>query len=135
MRLEKPLSNAKQQCKQKEKELGMKDKDLCNLLIKWWQWGTQNGSGYETEPIDSYKDVWESMNYTGLGKGSLKLWAKEDNPNLYNTIVANDLHNYFMKTTGKKGGTSFDVANLMYQCYKDDFMCVSILLSYGIIWL
>ena len=98
----------------------------CDLLLAWHKWGTQPGTGYEDENMENYKEVWDTMRYDGLGIGSLKLWARDDNVTLYNEIVSNDLHQYFMKTTGKKGGTSFDVANLMYQCYKDDFVCVSI---------
>ena len=98
----------------------------CDLLVAWYKWGTTDGSGYEQESMESYKETWDIMRYDGLGIGSLKLWARDDNPELYNKIVENDLHSYFMKTCGKKGGTSFDVANLMYQCYKDDFVCVSI---------
>ena len=116
----------------------------CVLLKDWIKWGRQPGSGYEMEPIDTYEDAWDNMRCSGYGIGSLKIWAKEDalkqhdqdvaaglkkpsDPTLYEKIVTRDLYNGILKATaGKKGGTSFDVAKVMYQMYKDDFICVSI---------
>lgn len=100
--------------------------NLCYLLQKWIQWSKQEGTGYENEPIDTYVEIWEKMRSDGVGFGSLKLWAKEDNLATYNKIVNNDLYSYLLKASGKQGGSSYDVARVMYQMYKDTYICVSI---------
>ena len=98
----------------------------CDLLVAWHSWGTQQGSEYEGESIESYKEIWDTMRYDGLGIGSLKLWARTDNPSLYTELRERDLTTHILKLQTKKGGSSYDVAKLMYECYKDDFKCVSI---------
>ena len=117
----------------------------CCTLRKWIHWSKQPGSGYENEPDYTYLNQWDSFKTDGYGVniGSLKLWAKEDaeqthkedveagkaslgDKTLYDTIVAEDLHTAIMKCLVKGGGSSYDIANLMKQIYKDDYICVSI---------
>ena len=98
-----------------------------HLLKKWMDWGRQTGTGYEKEPDSSYIEAWDSMRDFGLGIGSLKLWAKEDNPNKYQETLNKDLHPLIYKCIGKKGkGSSYDVAKVMLHMFKDEYVCVSI---------
>jgi len=100
---------------------------VCDLLVKWWKWSTQEGTGYENESIDTYKEYWDSMRYDGLALGSLKLWAKQDNPDIYEKIRDEDItSDVDMSSKSKTGASSYDIAMIMHKCYKDDFVCVSI---------
>lgn len=116
----------------------------CVLLTEWINWSRQLGTGYEDGDEDTYEKEWNEMRNYGLGIGSLKIWAREDSKKahdklvekgkikesehtLYEKVVGNDLYNWLMQAcNGKKGGTSYDVAKVMYQMYKDDFKCISI---------
>jgi len=115
---------------------------LCYLLGKWINWSRQTGTGYENEPIETYVEAWEKMRPDGVGFGSLKIWAKEDaratldkeieegsksqnSHTLYEKVVQNDLYGWLMKATGKGGGSSYDVAKVMHQMYKDTYICIS----------
>ena len=129
--------------KSKEQYNLTKDKVWCDLLCKWMDWGRQDGSGYEKEPDETYIELWENMRCDGLGIGSLKLWARLDSidtlekeitlgvstnktKSMYQEIIDRDLETYLLKASNKKGGNSYDVAKVMYQMYKHDFICVSI---------
>ena len=117
----------------------------CYTLRKWIAWSKQAGSGFENEPEYTYLNQWDSFKTDGYGVniGSLKLWAKkdadktkkeqiekgeasEDDKTLYDKIVADDLHTAIMKCVVKGGGNSYDIACLMKQIYKDDYICVSV---------
>jgi len=134
----------------KDKYPESKEAGWCDNLFRWHEWGTQPGTGYESENIETYKEVWDTMRCDGLSIGSLKLWAKEDSktkrdrdeadnktdeygnkinintPTQYEKIRDDDLGNHIFKAKGKNGGTSFDVAKVVYECYKHDFVCISI---------
>ena len=59
------------------------------------------------------------MDNDGLGMGTLYMWAKEDNYGKYKEITSNDLRKYLLKGLS---GTHTDVAYLMYQMFKDEFV-------------
>ena len=116
----------------------------CVLLQEWINWSKQPDAGYEDEDEDAYVTEWNKMRNEGLGIGSLKIWAREDAQKmhdklvdegiikeseltLYEKIVQEDLYTLINKACGgKKGGTSYDVAKVMHQMYKDSYICVSI---------
>ena len=58
-----------------------------------------------------------------LGIGTLRFWAKSDNPKEYEKILEDDLHSLLIKASS---GTHTDVANVIYQMFKYDFVCSSI---------
>ena len=67
--------------------------------------------------------AWNFMKDDGLNIGSLHLWAKEDNPEQYREIVKHDLFTLISKSTT---GTHTDIAAVVYQMYKYEYVCVSI---------
>lgn len=67
--------------------------------------------------------VWNYMKDDGLNIGSLHLWAKEDNAEAYREIMKNDLFTLVSKSTT---GTHTDIAAVVYQMYKYEYVCVSI---------
>lgn len=117
----------------------------CYMLRKWIEWSRQPGSGFENEPDYTYLNQWDSFKTDGYGVniGSLKMWAKEDaektkkeqiergeaspsDKTLYEKIIEDDLYGVIMKCVVKGGGSSYDIACLMKQLYKGDYICVSI---------
>lgn len=66
----------------------------------------------------------------GLGMGSLKMWAKEDNPDMYRVIMSNDIWTYINRAFKSGKDNSYDVARVLYVMYKDRYIYVSSELSY-----
>lgn len=66
--------------------------------------------------------LWDSMYDEGLGIGSLYLWAKEDNYEGYKEICSKNLRVYLMKSLNM---THHDIAQVIYQKYKHEFVCSS----------
>jgi P4 family phage/plasmid primase-like protien len=99
-----------------------KDNTLLNLWIEF----SAKAAGYSETCKDDCSERWEDMHDEGLGIGSLKLWAKEDNEQEYKRVVSQDLYSHVIKACKGGKGSSFDVATIMNIMYKDDFICVSV---------
>lgn len=96
------------------------------LLNKWIEF-SKSDARYSVTAESECKELWENMADEGLGIGSLKLWAKNDNAVLYSKIVQNDIADAIIKLSkAAKGGSSYDVAKVIHTMYKDYFKCVSI---------
>ena len=71
--------------------------------------------------------MWKSFEYNnpdGLTNRSIMYWAKIDNPKEYQ-IIRSETISYFIEQTIDKP-TEFDLANVLYQIYKDKFVCTGI---------
>jgi P4 family phage/plasmid primase-like protien len=68
--------------------------------------------------------LWSTMKVgNGLGIGSLRLWAREDDPEGYKLVVSTDLSELVMRA---RTGTHYDVACVVHRMYCMDFVCASI---------
>ena len=63
------------------------------------------------------------MKESGLGIGTLCMWAKSDNPELYEKIISQSLYSCLMASSS---GTDYDIATVIYHKFKQDFVCSSI---------
>ena len=95
------------------------------LLIKWIEF-SKKAVTYANEAEEACREKWESMCMDGLGIASLKLWARQDNPNEYSEIIKEDIYNHIMNATKNKKGNPNDVAKVIYAMYKDYFVLVSV---------
>ena len=96
------------------------------LLTKWIEFSKKSDQ-YSHTAEEECKELWAAMSDDGgLGIGSLKLWAKKDNYDLYCKIVQNDIADHILKTCSTDRGTPYDTARVLHSMYKDHFMCVSI---------
>lgn len=60
----------------------------------------------------------------GLKMGSLKMWAREDNPTRYSEIMDGDIISFIQKTAITfKGGTHYHVAKMIHKLYPDVYKC------------
>ncbi len=67
---------------------------------------------------------WRSMRqHGGLGMGTLHMWAKMDNPAAYATLTRSTLRDLIMQSMT---GTHHDIARVLFQMYRHDFVCSSI---------
>jgi P4 family phage/plasmid primase-like protien len=60
----------------------------------------------------------------GLKMGSLKMWAREDNPTRYMEIMDGDIISFIQKTAITfRGGTHYHVAKMIHKLYPDVYKC------------
>ena len=79
--------------------------------------GTDHGRSSER-----CKYLWDDMYDEGLNIGSLYLWAKEDNFEKYKELKSKNLRVYLLKSLNM---THHDIAQVIFQKYKHDFVCSS----------
>lgn len=67
-------------------------------------------------------DIWKKAKKKGLSIGSLKHWAKKDNPDEYQKMITSRINFLLDKA---KDGTEYDIAIICFQLYNGMFRCVS----------
>lgn len=102
------------------------------LFISWMLMSAKSKS-FDFSNIEKYYNMWKSFNYkntSGLTNRSIMYWAKNDNFKEYEKI-RNETLSYYIEDTlksllNKDKLGEFDLANILYQMYKDEYVCVSI---------
>lgn len=87
------------------------DYDLLDSWIKFSKNSSKFGEGI-------CEDEWENMDNEGLGKGTLYMWAKEDNPQKFKEITKNDLRKLMYTSLSM---THHDIAKVIFEMNKDQF--------------
>ena len=103
----------------------LKNTDV-KLFLTWIKLSSKY-SNFSYSEVPRYYDMWKSFeqnNSDGLTNRSIMYWAKLDNPREYH-IIRKETISYFIEQTIDKP-TEFDLANVLYQIYKDQFVCISI---------
>ena len=102
------------------------------MFITWMKFSSQS-STFNFNDISEYYDMWKSFetrNSDKLTSRSIMFWAKTDNFNKYQEIREETISYYIDLTLesimSKDKIGEFDLANVLYQLYKDQFVCVSI---------
>lgn len=106
------------------------------LLIVWLAFSAKS-STFKFSSIPDLCEMWRKFdlkNHGGLTKLSLIHWVKSDVPEQYEAIRRNTIDFYVertIKSTSKKdsdrnGCGDFDLANVLHQLYKHEFVCVSV---------
>jgi P4 family phage/plasmid primase-like protien len=95
------------------------------LFITWMIFSSQS-SEFDFCDIPKYYDMWKQMS---VGEGNLSdrsiiYWARNDAPKNDFTAVHQGTIDYFVEQTFPKA-TDFDLAMVLYQMYKDKFVCVN----------
>ena len=89
-------------------------------LLEDWNEFSKKSSKYEEGKCE---ELWDNMKDTGLGIGTLIMWAKQDNKKEYDEIVRKDTRRFLEKAISK---TDYDLAVVVYNMYKYDYVCSSI---------
>jgi P4 family phage/plasmid primase-like protien len=96
------------------------------LFITWIAFSAQSAN-FDFERISDFYDMWcnfDILEDDCLTFKSIIYWAKMDNPEKYNEIRQETISYFIEKTIENQ--TDFDFALVLYQMYKDKFICVSI---------
>jgi P4 family phage/plasmid primase-like protien len=121
-----------------------KDKDgipLNKLLIVWIKFSSQSESfKCSSTELDELVNTWnDAVSYEegGITKRSLAHWVREENPEAYKKISEDNISFYVDRTIyGEEGingmmsekyeGGDVDLAAVLYQMMKNDYVCTSI---------
>ena len=87
------------------------DEDLFEL----WDVFSQKSEKYTSGECDKF---WSKMNKRSFSIGSLKYWAKQDNPKMYNDVIFNSLTKCVDECVGSDG-SHYDLAVITSKILKD----------------
>ena len=99
------------------------------MFDTWMTFSAKSGksAGNNTELLrkDWLRGTMRHVNGSpGLKMGSLKMWAREDNPVRYSEIMDGDIISFIQKTAITfKGGTHYHVAKMIHKLYPDVYKC------------
>ncbi len=92
--------------------IGSENQDLLDVWIEFSKRSPKYTEG-ECETL------WESMKNEGLGIGSIRYWARLDNPDMYKKIILNDINK--MINASIKTPTTYDIAAVLHRMYRYDY--------------
>ena len=102
------------------------------LFLTWMKFSSQS-SCFDFRDVETYYNMWKSFDYKnsdGLTNRSIMYWAKADNKISYTNIRKETISYYIEQTLesilNKEKVGEFDLANVLYQMCKDQYICVSV---------
>ena len=93
------------------------------LFVSWLLFSSQSDK-FSLVDIIGYFEQWKSFKPHGVTERSIIWWAKQDNEEGYKQIREKTLGHLIDKT--KDNCTEWDIANVIYHYYKEEFRCASI---------
>ena len=96
------------------------------LFLTWLKMSTKSKE-FNWYEVPKFYDMWKTFdenNPGGLSERSIMYWLKNENIQEFNKIRRETISFYVEQTVDKS--TDFDLATVLYQLYKDRFVCVSI---------
>lgn len=98
-------------------KLGWTLRNIDYDLLETWANFSRNSEKYVEGECQR---CWDRMCTDNLGMGTLRWWARKDNPQQYYHIINENVITLIDKCAGSKGGP-YDVAEVVYTMYKDRF--------------
>ena len=99
--------------------LGWCLRNIDTSLLEVWDDFSQNSTKYQ---VGYCEKLWFHMRESGLGIGTLRMWAIADNPEEYKKIVTADISIYIKKSLS---GTDYDIALVIQRIFKSQYRCAS----------
>lgn len=98
-------------------KLGWTLRNIDYRLLDVWTKFSKHSSKY----IDGECQIkWDTMKIDTLGMGTLRWWAREDNPQKYTEIIDKNINSLIDKCIGSDGA-HYDVARVVYSMFKDRY--------------
>ena len=96
------------------------------LFLTWVKFSSKSKEFSFTDIPDLYEkwEGFEQNNEDGLTNRSILYWVKNDNPEGYKKVKEQSVEYYI--NTSLSGATEFDLAQVLYHLYKDEYCCTSI---------
>lgn len=103
-------------------EVGLCLRNIDPSLLDSWIDFSRHSSKFKDGECEEKWNTFESSD-DGLGIGSLRRWAKLDNPKEYAQFTRNSISKDILKSQSQ---TTQDVARVVYNMYKGEYVCVSL---------
>lgn len=101
--------------------LGWCLRNLDHRLLETWDEFSKNSTKYKSGECDK---AWRYMKVSnGLGMGTLRIWAKMDNPEAYAVISSSDIQQLIYESSTR---THHDIAKVIHYMFQYDFVCASL---------
>lgn len=101
--------------------LGWCLRNLDHRLLPAWDEISKNSKKYKPGECDK---MWRFMKPTdGLGIGTLRSWARTDNPIAYSEIASNDIQQLIYESSTR---THHDISKVIQYMFQYDFVCSSL---------
>jgi hypothetical protein len=95
------------------------------LLDIWIEFSKQSPR-HRREADGACRAEWAKMDNQGLGIGTLRMWAREDNYSGYKELIKDELFPRILSMCRNDGKVMpGDVADLMTIMYRDQFICIN----------
>jgi len=101
-------------------------------FLTWLKFSSQSAT-FSFGNVEEYYNMWKSFdckNPDGLTQRSIMFWAKTDNFNSYKKIRSETISYYIDLTLesliNKEKIGEYDLANVLYQMCKDQFVCIGV---------
>jgi phage/plasmid-associated DNA primase len=92
--------------------LGPENQDLLDIWIEFSKRSPKYADG-------ECENLWDNMKDEGLGIGSIRYWARIDNPDMYKKIIMNDINK--MIESSIKTPTNYDIASVLHRMFRYDY--------------
>lgn len=99
--------------------LGWALRNIDHRLLDCWINFSKNSQKFKEGKCEQ---LWYQMKEDTMGMGSLRWWAKNDNPDKYNEILNETIFPFIDKAI-TSDGTHYDVALVIYKKYHDVYKC------------
>tara|TARA_Y100000389_G_scaffold205110_1_gene263323 strand:+ start:2702 stop:5368 length:2667 start_codon:yes stop_codon:yes gene_type:complete len=99
--------------------LGWALRNIDHRLLNCWIEFSKNSLKFKGGECEEY---WDNMKEDTMGMGTLRWWAKNDNPDKYNDILNETIFPFVDKAIASDG-THYDVALVIYKKYHDVYKC------------
>jgi P4 family phage/plasmid primase-like protien len=99
--------------------LGWALRNIDHRLLDCWIEFSKNSSKYSQGECAK---IWDNMKEDSMGMGTLRWWAKNDNPDKYNDLLNETIYPFIDKAITSEG-THYDVALVIYKKYHDVYKC------------
>lgn len=105
-------------------EVGWALHNIDDSLLSTWIEFSQKSIQYKGQAEESCLSHWDKMREDGLTEGTIRYWAKKDNPSAYAQFLREDINTEIIKQCkSKKEWTSWDIAHVVYKMYRHEFVC------------
>lgn len=92
------------------------------LLKKWTDW-SRTGV-YTNTTDDEYKEQWDTFRNDGLGIGTLKMWAKNDNPEGYTAQAEQNIDQTLERMIWRDNLEHNDIAKIYHKKYQHQYVAI-----------
>jgi len=105
-------------------KVGMALKNTSDKLFITWVKLSSQSTLFDWINVPDLYDKWNNFREADLSYRSIIYWCRDCNPDGFNEIFKVSVHNYVNYSFNNT--TDYDVANTLYQIYKDSYVCVNI---------